>query len=35
MDHEDIKTTIKYVHVDDDMKRAAIEAMEAAQFTAK
>ena len=29
MDHEDIKTTMKYVHVDDDMKRAAIAMMEA------
>jgi site-specific recombinase XerD len=29
MDHEDIKTTMKYVHVDDDMKRAAIALMEA------
>jgi integrase len=30
MDHEDIKTTMKYVHVDDDMKRAAMEAMQRA-----
>jgi len=31
MDHEDIKTTMKYVHVDNDMKRAAIAALDAAQ----
>jgi site-specific recombinase XerD len=29
MDHEDISTTMRYVHVDDDMKQAAIAMMEA------
>jgi site-specific recombinase XerD len=33
-DHEDSKTTRKYVHVDGDMRRAAIAARKAAQFTA-
>jgi len=27
MDHENIRTTMKYVHVDEEMKRAAIEAL--------
>jgi site-specific recombinase XerD len=33
LDHEYSKTTRKYVHVDGDMKRAAIAARKAAQFT--
>ncbi|TVT37740.1 hypothetical protein FNT36_21445 [Hymenobacter setariae] len=32
-DHEDSKTTRKYVHVDGDMKRAAIAARKAPRFT--
>ncbi|MGI4870462.1 MAG: tyrosine-type recombinase/integrase [Janthinobacterium lividum] len=31
LDHENIQTTMKYVHVDDDMKRAAIQMLEAVQ----
>lgn len=29
MGHEDLKTTLKYGHVDDDLKRAAIAMLEA------
>jgi integrase len=31
MDHESINTTMKYVHVDNEMKRAAIQAMDTYQ----